>query len=199
MIRFNKVNIKPLIIAGLVCLTSCGIYMKIKYKSGRPSNEKLERQIQYLLKNNIDTSNMFNLRGQSADRFWTTEFPLFDHDTIYVRPLQVRSFDSMGNAEYNWAICYGFIDEFLTHDRLDNDFLLDVNRSLTLHNLAEMVGDTLRFNKLLQEKHDLYVVSFWAKYLGTPSLSTLKSIDHFVDTSSRDIIHIKLNLGKWVD
>ncbi|MFT5512281.1 MAG: hypothetical protein ACI8SE_000679 [Bacteroidia bacterium] len=171
--------------------------MKMKYKTGRPSNEKQQKQVQYLLKNNVDTSNMFNLRGQSADRFWTTEFPLFNHDTVYARPLQVRSFDSLGNSDYNWSICFGFIDDFLKDDRLFNTFLKDVDTTLNLQDLSSMVEDTTSFKRLVDQHHDLYIVSFWAKYLGTPSISTIKTIEYFVDTSSRDIMHIKLNLGRW--
>lgn len=192
-------NFKYLIFLIPMCLFSCSVYMKCKYKSGRPANEKVEKQISYLLKHTLDTSNMFNLRDQSADRFWTTEFPLFSHDTVYSRPLQVRSFDSTGKAEYNWSICFGFIDDFLKDNRLYNPYMTNVDTTLHLHDLASMVSETADFKQLLTEHHDLYLVSFWAKYLGTPSVSTLKSIDHFVDTSSRDIIHIKLNLGKWVD
>ncbi|MFT5723477.1 MAG: hypothetical protein ACI9JN_000591 [Bacteroidia bacterium] len=173
--------------------------MKVKYKSGRPSNEKPQKQIKYLLKNDIDTSYMFNLRGKSADRFWTTEFPLLTNDTLEVRPFQVRSFDSVGRPVYNWSICYGFIDDFLKDDRLYNDYLSNVDTSLTLQQLGVMVQDSSAFLKLIDKEHELYIVSFWAKYFGTIGIQSLQSVDHLVDTSQRDIVHVKVNLGKWLD
>lgn len=173
--------------------------MKLKYKTGSVKDESVTSQLKFLTKHNIDTSYMFNVRDSSADIFWTTKYPLFTNDTLNARPMQVRSFDSVGNAEYNWSICYGFIQDFLKDGRLHNDYHTNVDTSLSIASISSLVDDPIMFQKLISDRHGLYIVSFWAKYFGTPGIQTLQEIDNFIDTTNKDVIHIKVNLGKWVD
>lgn len=180
-------------------ISSCSVYYKFKFKTSRPKNEDTTKQVEYLLKYGVDTSNMFNLRDSSADIFWTTEYPLFSHDTIYVRPIQVRTFDSLGAPEYNWSLCYGNIEMFLSaNGRIYHPGLSNNVKNLDLLALAGYTDNPSEFQKIMVSGHDLYVVSFWAMYLGTPVIESMKTLDHFADTSSLDVVHIKCNLGRWL-
>jgi len=189
--------IYSILVLGL--FSSCSVYMKLKYGTSKPKDEKLTKQVKYLVKHGIDTSYMFNLRDSSADVFWTTKYPLFTHDTIEERPFQVRTFDSLGNPSYNWSICYGFIENFFYNEEIGHEYMTNVVKTLDLRTIAKLSDDPEGFEKLIAERHDSYIVSFWAMYFGNPSVMTLKTLDTYVDTSKLDVVLIKCNLGRYID
>lgn len=180
-------------------LTSCSLYMKFKYHSAKPRDEKMDKQVSYLLKHKIDTANMFNLRGNSADIFWTTKHPLRINDTLEARPFQVRTFSSSGEPIFNWSICYGFLNEHISRGKLGTTTDSLTAKTLNFNSLAQLTNNPSQFQALMNDSTDLYVVSYWSMYFGTPILTTLREIETFKDTSSLKVTHIKCNLGKWVD
>ena len=90
----------------LILFSSCGLYMKFKYKTGRIQNESIAEQTKYLIKNGIDTTNCFQFNQTALNTFWESgAFPLLTSDSVGVNPVQIRTFDSLGNSKYNWTIC----------------------------------------------------------------------------------------------
>ncbi|MCB9262715.1 MAG: hypothetical protein H6607_10105 [Flavobacteriales bacterium] len=171
----------------------------MKYHTAQPKNQSLIGQKRYLLKHGIDTNYMFSLSDSFMQQFAMAEYPLFLHDTGVFRPIQLRSFDSLGKTDYNWSICYGFVDDFIKNCQIGGRYPFDVDSTLTLQDLGKMVNEPQKFQKEIMEADnvDLYVVTFWAKYLGTPAVWTLQSVESFSDTCQKNVRHIKLNLGKF--
>lgn len=185
---------------GLIMFSSCDLYMKIKYKTGRIQNESIAEQTKYLIKNGIDTTNCFQFNQAAVNTFWeSAAFPLLTSDTVGVNPIQIRTFDSLGDSKYNWTICYGDLSYFLADCSLYNEFVTNIDTSLSFPALACMTDDSAMFKRLLNPKKDLFIVSIWAKYLGTPCIESMKTIQNFVDTSSCNMQHIKIHLGRWDD
>lgn len=159
----------------------------------------MHKQINYLLRHDLDTSYMFQIRGKSANHFWTTEYPLYTMDTLEARPYQVRFFNNSGKPIYNWSICYGYINEHLVNLNTDSISNNQMSKKLDLYKLSAFTNDPQKFSSIMDNDFDVCIVSFWAMYFGKPMIHTLRSIENFIDTSQLKVVHVKCNLGRWTD
>jgi len=173
---------------------SCNLVVMKMYKMSNPRFESLSKQKEFLNKSGLDTNNLFMFNGDMSARFRNQEFSLYLSDSSGFKPIQTRVFDKSHSNILNWASCYGPIDQYLNKKEI-NPIYPDLDSSLSLKALEELVISREKFNNLVEDNNKMVFVSFWAKYLGVFSTDRLRYIDDLCKKEPLKYVHIKINIG----
>jgi hypothetical protein len=185
---------KIIFFISITCLYSCSVIVKHIYKIKKPKYESLESQINFLLLNNLDTSNLYFFDDEFKTKLISGGYPLYASDTSGFKPIQTRFFNTIGEPVSNWASCYGSVSNILIKDSIQ-PLLPNIVEHIILDTFMQNITPYEPYNKPL-EVYEICIVSIWAKYLGTPSTERLKIIDKICKENPNRYIHLKINLGE---
>jgi hypothetical protein len=185
---------KTIFFIAITCLYSCNVIVKQIYKIKKPKYESLESQINFLIKNNLDTSNLYYFDDKFKTKLISGGYPMYASDTSDFKPIQTRFFNANGEPLSNWASCYGSVDNILNKDSIQ-PLLPGIVEHIILDTFMQNITPYKQYIRPL-EVYEIYVVSIWAEYLGTPSTERLRKIDKLCEENPNRYIHLKINLGE---
>lgn len=203
MCPLNFIKIK-LFIGLIVSISLSGCILLFPFygiKEMTPQDEVAQKA--YLMKLNVDTTDLFSLSclyddSLSHERFALNTYKL-KHGTN-ASPVQFRLYERNGTLVTGWEQCFGkasrfgYFDNFPMKPKFDN---LPINRSLSLSNDLLMFDiDVDKKNELLllSQKHDYTFILIWAEYAGVFNKRLFRDIYSYIESDSRhNYLVLKMN------
>ncbi|MCC6721098.1 MAG: hypothetical protein IT243_02775 [Bacteroidia bacterium] len=184
-----------LIIYFVIIFYSCKNF-KIISRSVYSNHVKISENklIKHLLKNEIDTSNIYF----ANDSFYIKIFsPQFQSDSTIdlnsFRPIQFRVFDSSGKIVNIWANCYGPMSFYIKDY---NDLLIKrMNQNIILSTKLTDYTSLMKTNPIINtNKYDIIIIAFWAWYMDKFSIKLLRELQLLSNFNNKKVLIIKLNI-----
>jgi hypothetical protein len=163
-----------------------------------PQEESRKKQISYLVKNNMDTSYVFDISQKFINRFSNNNYPVLLKDSIKedVYFIQSRIYDNNGIQTFNWASCYGHPKLYFYNDSIIN-IKENFSQNLTLQMISKEVVQKEIFDELINSASTYIIVSFWGTYMGKPSKERMLFFDLLSQNYPSKYKHIKINMGNF--
>ena len=195
--RFYSITFLIVII---VTLNSCQLLLREKFGIKKPKKETFEDQKTFLIKNNLDTNNLYFFNPIYLDSIKTHSYYLtYTDSSAGLSPVQFRMYNKKGNFVAGWAQCFGdpkqiaLYEQFPpktndwvnTHLNLFSDYKLLVDKDGKMINPYEFVNG-----------YDYIIIAFWAEYMGKLSRNMLVDLERYLeDNKDKKVVLLKANWG----
>lgn len=185
-----KTAYKLLILIACLTLSSCAFLLGI-----RIPKELTQKELDdFLIKENIDTSNCFAFHKKAYDSIKQLEYkPGWEKG---FKPLQFKAFDKSGNLIAQYASCEGNLKKLELLHTYPPKNIFPFDSTQTLQNDITMYR-TYRGEKLVieQGKYDIIFVVYWGKWLGRPGINLLRDIHEYKKTyKNKNTLILKVNV-----
>lgn len=170
-------------IAFLFLLNSCSTILGIK------SPKKISKQevLHYLLKHDIDTSNIIYLQENYLDTL--KKYPFKPNWEEGFRPIQCKLFDSTGKLIFQYSSCEGYLKQTGIYDKFPPDNITPIDSKYTLSDEKILIKDSIP----KMNKSEYIAIIYWATYTGIPGRNFIKNIVKTLNSKSENILIMKLN------
>ena len=167
----------------------------------------MEMEKKYISSHGIDTSFMYRIKKGYLDSLKTMTYALDTENAMRGRgasAVQIRMYSRDGNFIYGWQQCFGNINFFRLFRTVPiscKKTYLPINKHLNFWNdiklydisPAEKLGLT---EKIKSSKY--IIVVYWAEWVGHFSKSTLRKVNHYVNSNKKEnILFIKVNTAPY--
>jgi len=167
----------------ILLLNSCSSILGIK----SPQKTTKQEVLNYLIKHNIDTSNVIFLHTDYLDTL--KKLPFKPNWEPGFRPIQCKIFNSHGKLIFQYSSCEGYLKQTGIYDKFPPNNITPIDTTYTLNDEKIIIKDS--FPKI---KNTEYIaIVYWATYTGIPGRNFLKNIEQTLNSKNENITILKLN------
>lgn len=164
-------------------LNSCSIILGIK----SPQKTTKQEALHYLIKHNIDTSNVIFLRPNYLDTL--KKLPFKPNWEAGFRPIQYKIFASNGKLIFQYSSCEGFLKQTEIYEKFPPNNITPIDTSYTFEDEKIIIKDSIpKINNA-----DYIAIIYWATYTGIPGRKFIKKIEKTLKSKNENILILKLN------
>ena len=183
--KYKDMKIKLIILLSIsssLIIMSCNRIVSSLYGISEPTNTSYSEMVNYLNKNDIDTTMLFTLKQGCFYSLTDSNYNIIKDDSS-CSPIQYRVYKGgAGIFLGSWQICYGSLDKigFLNNmPPIDNDNRFDFNKKLSFSNDVQIVSPIYTPIPDISQ-YDYVIIAFWADYLGKRSRNMLLSLQDYI-------------------
>ncbi len=162
---------------------SCSTLLGIK----EPEEITNKTALEYLLKHNIDTSNVMFLKSNYLDTLKSLPFKP-DWETGF-RPIQFKIFNKYGDLIFQYSTCEGPIKNTLINKKFPPYNITPIDTTYTIKDEQFLTDDKIT----VAENTDYVVIIYWATYTGVIGRKFVKKIVTIIADQNYNIQIFKLN------
>lgn len=180
-------SIRKFCLFGLVMaflLQGCATLLGIKWPAPISKSEATN----YLIKHNIDTSNVLFLKPNYFDTLRSKPFkPKWERG---LRPIQCKIFNEKGDLIFQYSSCEGSLKRTKFFDKFPPENLFPPDSIYTLEDEIEMVQDF----EPERELKDFITIIYWGTYTGIPGRRLVKKMVKELKRENVNTAIYKLNV-----
>ena len=196
----NIIYYSLILLVLLIFLNSCQPVLRKVYGLKKIKDESFTEQKEYLIKNNLDTNNLFTFNKLYLDSLKTSSYYLtYSDSSSGFTPMQFRMYNSKGELESGWGICFGNSDEIKLFQEFPPEKNPYLNSNLNFYKDISLIlkneGEIIK-PEFYTENYDYIIVAFWAEYLGKHSRKMLIDLENYIAANNdKKIALLKVNWG----
>lgn len=164
-------------------LHSCSFILGLKVPEQITEKEVYD----YLLKCNIDTSNVIFLKDGYLDTL--KKLPFKPGWEPGFRPVQCKIFSKNDDLIFHYSSCEGSLKQTGIYETFPPINLTPIDSTYTFL----MEKDIIRKNVPKRDNVDYVAVIYWATYTGIPGRKFLKNVENALKGKNAEILILKLN------
>lgn len=179
-----KKNVTTLIIIALIFLfPSCSTILGVK----SPNKITKEVAYNYLIKHNIDTSNVLFLKNNYFDTLRSLPFkPGWEPG---LRPIQCKIFSKNGELIFQYSSCEGSLKRTELYEQFPPKNITPIDSTYSLSDEIRMIDN---FPSLNDEKKYITIV-YWATFTGLPGRKLIEKMEKNLEEQNINTVIYKLN------
>lgn len=164
-------------------LYSCSTILGIK----SPQEITKEKTLNYLVKHNIDTSNVIFLQTNYLDTL--KKLPFKPYWEPGFRPIQCKIFTANEKLIFQYSSCEGFLKQTSIYDIFPPNNITPIDSTYTLDDERIIIKDSIpKMNNA-----DYIAIIYWATYTGIPGRKFINKIEQTLNNRNENILILKLN------
>ena len=153
-----------------------------------PTEISKSTSIDYLLKHNIDTSNVVYLKEHYFDTLRSLPFkPGWEKG---LRPIQFKIFNNDGNLIFHYSSCEGPLKYSIFFDQFPPENITPMDFSYNLARENSMIESEIP----MEANKDYITIIYWATYTGIPGRRLIKRIEKEFKLKNVSTSIVKLNI-----
>lgn len=194
-----------LIVLFLLINSGCATFgLKMKILFVPTKLESLEHQRKFLVKHDLDTTNLYRIKETYLDSLGTENYTLSKDSTNSFSPVQFRIYDNTGDLHFGWYVCFGDLSYFLKNnlplDSLKTRNIKALNGNPKLQNDLNFFDINKNEKELIWQKakqSDYTVIYFWSAYLGKFTAEPAQVLENYLKKNSngKKVNLMKLNIS----